>query len=267
MHMKKKLYKAANKNRQSCLQTNIMLWPDRILFFGPLQRLSLHSISSLCINVGIYQPFLAGTEKGVQTPYRACVIPAGCRHNLSANGNLIASLVIENTATGFFSTGNRLSHNPTSITQLPGIEWTKCFRYIYEERPSREIITQLINSLPGIEESSVSTLDPRIQAALDAINLSPSDNHGLEILASSVGLSASRFRHLFQEQTNIPLRRYKQWRRVVSAMRSLNNVDNLTHAAMRSGFTDSSHFSRCFRDTFGVSPSLVFKNLDRFEVY
>jgi len=49
-------------------------------------------------------------------------------------------------------------------------------------------------------------------------------------------------------------------------MTTLNEVDSLTYAAMEAGFTDSAHFNRCFRDTFGVNPTLVFNNIDRFEV-
>jgi AraC-like DNA-binding protein len=55
------------------------------------------------------------------------------------------------------------------------------------------------------------------------------------------------------------------WRRVILAMATLHKIDNLTYAAMEDGFTDSAHFNRCFRDTFGVPPSLVFKNMNRFE--
>ena len=33
---------------------------------------------------------------------------------------------------------------------------------------------------------------------------------------------------------------------------------------VEAGFTDSAHFNRCFRDTFGINPSLVFNNIDRF---
>lgn len=242
------------------------MWPNRTLFIGPFHQLSLHAIASPCVNVGIYQPFLVGTADGVQTPCRACIVPAGCRHQLNANGNLVASLVIENTTTDVGSIDSYQSFNTSSITPIPWTKWAECFQYIYEVEPSRAEITRLIDSLPGVDALPAFNLDPRIQTALDTINLAPADNPGLERLASSVGLSASRFRHLFQEQTNIPFRRYKQWRRVLHAMRSLHSAASLTHAALQSGFTDSAHFSRCFRDTFGVKPSLVFRNIDRFEV-
>jgi AraC-like DNA-binding protein len=56
------------------------------------------------------------------------------------------------------------------------------------------------------------------------------------------------------------------WRRTLAAMSSLHKVDNLTYAAMEAGFTDSAHFNHCFQNIFGVRPSLVFRNMDRFEV-
>jgi len=45
----------------------------------------------------------------------------------------------------------------------------------------------------------------------------------------------------------------------------LHASDNMTTAAVESGFADATHYSHAFRDTFGVNPAPVFRKIERFE--
>jgi AraC-like DNA-binding protein len=53
---------------------------------------------------------------------------------------------------------------------------------------------------------------------------------------------------------------------MLSALELLHGSDNMTRAALDAGFADATHFSHSFRDTFGVNPAPVFRNIGRFEV-
>ncbi len=108
--------------------------------------------------------------------------------------------------------------------------------------------------------------DPRISEVIKLTRAEPDRNFGETFLANAVHVSPSRLRHLFRAQTGIAYRRYRTWERLLSAARNLHRVDNLTRAALDAGFSDAAHFSRRYRDTFGVKPSFVFRNLDRFEI-
>ena len=46
----------------------------------------------------------------------------------------------------------------------------------------------------------------------------------------------------------------------------LHGQDNMTLAALDSGFADATHFSHAFRDTFGVNPAPVFRKIERLEL-
>ena len=74
-----------------------------------------------------------------------------------------------------------------------------------------------------------------------------------DVVAGS-GLSASRLRHLFAQQTGLPFRTYLLWLRLTRAVEAMAGGDNLTEAAHQAGFADSAHFSRTFRRMFGVAP-------------
>lgn len=266
MSFNNNLYKAATPDRPYRFRTNLFIWPNRTLFFGPLQNLAFHAMGAVTINIGLYQPFYMKTAQGAYKAFRCVVIPAGFRHELQANGHLVASLMIEKNSMDFLRFRERVKFHPSAFTPMLDQQWIDCFQKIYEEKPSKIAINQMINQLLHVDTGAEKSVDTRIEHIMQMIRQDPDNDFSQAYLAASVGLSASRFRHLFREQSDIPFRRYRMWRRVVTAMEVIHKVDNLTYAAMEAGFTDSAHFNRCFRDSFGVNPSLVFKNVDRFEI-
>lgn len=56
----------------------------------------------------------------------------------------------------------------------------------------------------------------------------------------------------------VPYRRFRRWKRLMLSFELLHAKDNMTFAAVDSGFADATHFSHAFRDTFGVNPAPVF---------
>ena len=75
---------------------------------------------------------------------------------------------------------------------------------------------------------------------------------GLAEVARVAGLSSSRARHLFVEQTGLPFRTYLLWLRVTKAVELFASGRSLTDAAHEAGFSDSAHLSRTFRRMFGL---------------
>jgi AraC family transcriptional regulator len=69
------------------------------------------------------------------------------------------------------------------------------------------------------------------------------------------GLSASRLRHLFVEQTGLPFKTYVLWLRLIRALEGFAAGSPLTQVAHEAGFSDSSHLTRTFRRMFGVAPT------------
>ena len=69
---------------------------------------------------------------------------------------------------------------------------------------------------------------------------------------AGVFLSPSRLRHLFVEQTGLAFKTYMLWQRLVRALEAYAAGQSLTEAAHLAGFSDSAHFSRVFKRTFGL---------------
>lgn len=119
-------------------------------------------------------------------------------------------------------------------------------------------------SLLLLDCPAVAPLDSRVARSLLVLR-QPGDPNGSamgrDAAAAAAHLSASRFNHLFRAEMDVSFRSYRVWSQVRAAMVALGSNPTLTRAALDAGFVDSSHFSRMFRQTFGMTPSSVLKPL------
>ncbi len=77
----------------------------------------------------------------------------------------------------------------------------------------------------------------------------------LEELAGPVGISGSRLRHLFREQTGLTLRAYGQWLRSCAAFTAIAAGGKPAQIASQLGFSDQSHMCRALRRWTGLTAS------------
>jgi len=103
--------------------------------------------------------------------------------------------------------------------------------------------------------SAARRLDPRIREVVTSLATLDEARPVASIFADGVGLSASRFGHLFREHTGLPFRRYVLLTRLQRAVGEIAVGLSLTDAALAAGFADAAHLSRTFRRMFGIAPS------------
>ncbi len=102
-------------------------------------------------------------------------------------------------------------------------------------------------------------LDKRIEQLLHTLNacfegecVKP-DKWLAQDVAQDLGLSESRFLHLFKQEMGLPWRPYLLWRRLLCAIKMLSVEKSATEAAHQAGFSDSAHLSRTFKRLFGMT--------------
>lgn len=97
--------------------------------------------------------------------------------------------------------------------------------------------------------------DPRIERALELIDVSLGDRLSVARLASSVELSVSQFTRLFRAATGTTPGAYLNARRLSRARTLVERTSLPVAEIMRQvGFSDRSHFARDFQRAHGFSP-------------
>jgi AraC family transcriptional regulator of arabinose operon len=98
-------------------------------------------------------------------------------------------------------------------------------------------------------------MDRRVELAITQIESDLARSWDVAHLALLVNLSASRFRHVFKEETGVSINQYLRERRLERAEFLLRTTFlSVKEVAMESGLSSTSHFVRHFKQKYRVSP-------------
>lgn len=175
-------------------------------------------------------------------------IPAGVQHQLSP-GRVI-SLYVDATSTLAKTLRTRFSL-PESVSQFP-IKLVDAIRdLVADERDIQQALSQFTGQF-----QPNSRADRRLEVVLTMLQQELIDQQLLSLaqLANAAKLSESRFSHWFTEHTGLPLRSYRKWLRLLAGARLIAAGKPLSEATQQSLFSDQAHFSRTFKQMFGVTP-------------
>jgi AraC-like DNA-binding protein len=230
----------------------------RTLFIGPLDYNASHQHGAPVYLTGLYEKFGLRVEGGPWRRVRTAVIPAGVRHELQLGGMPLGVLYIEPDVAGAEALtplvrGSSSSEERGALAGLAGE--VAAFRSLYESRTARRWVGEAIGDLVGFARwKARKNIDPRIAravASLSSFGLVPL--RSVETLAAEVGLSGSRFQHLFTREVGVPFRRYRAWQRMRGAIAEIVRGSSFGRAAHLAGFADQAHFGHDFRRTFGAA--------------
>lgn len=111
-------------------------------------------------------------------------------------------------------------------------------------------------------------LDPRIASVLAADTPEDAGESSLASdQAAALGLSTSRFLHLFKLSTGMPFRSHRMWKRARRFMDHVAADNSLTDVALDLGYPDSSHFSHSIRQTYGLQPRSIRRGSQGLRVF
>ncbi len=98
-------------------------------------------------------------------------------------------------------------------------------------------------------------MNQRVQIAIALMSGDLRRNVSLDKVARSVGLSRSRFQHLFKVETGTSPAHYLHATRLDHARRLLEtSLLSVKQIMLRVGIKDRSHFDRDFKKAYGVTP-------------
>lgn len=106
-----------------------------------------------------------------------------------------------------------------------------------------------------VKKSTVLT-DPRIQTVIDYIMLNPTEEYTAGKLSDMAEVAATTFRRLFKKATGKTVTEFIRQVRLTTAARMLlvsnEPVNCIAHEV---GFEDANHFTRVFKQAFGMTPN------------
>jgi AraC-like DNA-binding protein len=238
---------------------SLAIGTNRALYIGELPATGWHRHASAVLLIGLSGRFAVHLAGGVVNSCHSVLIDAGIDHVFDPCGERVALMYLEPDSPEARSLRRR-------FREIGPVIWDPAVRPV-----SRSSFGSYLGSfdLPSLLRHPCpepAFLDPRVENSLRYLRLSHGGPADRQDTAAAVQLSASRFNHLFRTETGVSFRSYRIWSQVRRAMLGLAPRINLTEAALHGDFSDSSHFSRTFRKTFGMTPSTVLKPLKALTV-
>lgn len=134
----------------------------------------------------------------------------------------------------------------------------------YPEGDSREarLVGVLLDQLASLPEVGFSLPLPRHTRLLGLCNElieSPEQNVKLNEWAERLGTSEKTLMRLFQRETGLSFRSWRQRMRLLSSLSLLEDGNSVTTAALSSGYDSTSAFIAAFKSLFGFTPGELFK--------
>ena len=242
----------------------ILLWNGGSLWIGHAgAATAIHSHHAVQISLAFANAGLRlSRSDGEWQSYHAAIVAAHQAHAFDGGGELVGNIFVEPESTqGQVLHQRALAHGILRIDDgeinEDVVALLHAYRTVSEEPVLVAAARNLIARLAVNTNLASTALDPRIERAIKRIREKISEPILLADIAQSVHLSPDRFRHLFLEQAGIRFRPYVLWLRIELALSAYTANRSLTEAAQAGGFADSAHFTRTFRDMFGIAPSSI----------
>jgi len=222
----------------------LWLWPGQAVYAGMSLDLGPHSGSVTCLAVGVDDAF---TVHG--RTVRTALIAPRFRHHLVAHGARMVFCYLDVTSAREQACRSRMTHGTGPVwhghVEEAGL-------VAAGGRLDTETVPRWLDLAAPV---SASTVDGRITTAIQRLLEHPTGS--ATELAAGVGLSTSRFLHLFRAHTGTTFRRYRLWARMYQVGRTIAGRGDLTTAAANAGFASPSHLSDAFHTMFGLRPSAL----------
>lgn len=206
------------------------------------------------------------TDKGsyVAPPMWAVWIPKGVRHQVITSEQVeMRGLYIQHglvhpaeddTECRVFEVSPLLRELICSFCTLP---------VLYEpDGATGRLVQVLLDQLQAARTVALSLpmpTDVRLQNLCLALQQHPDDRQTLVEWGQQLGASEKTLTRLFQKQTGLSFRLWRQRLRLFSALRRLEQGERVTQVALACGYDSTSAFIAAFRSQFGITPGEVFR--------
>ncbi|MDD2059252.1 helix-turn-helix transcriptional regulator [Pseudomonas sp. GD03860] len=119
-----------------------------------------------------------------------------------------------------------------------------------------QVLVDELRDLPEAPFGLPLPSDPRLRRITEALQANPADNRSIEDWAQCAGASRRTLVRLFQSQTQLSFRQWRQRLRLLAALPLLAQGMSVTDLANELGYDSVSAFIALFARHYGVTPGL-----------
>lgn len=233
---------------------------DHIAFITDKVNAIEHAHYYIQITIGLNDDFQVRVE-GIETIVRGIIVDSNISHSLDGNDSWQYYMLINPESNlgleikRVFLKDNKTYKLDSDLIKKIGpllneIECAKTYQTFLSQ--TRDIL--------NINYKDHNILDKRCEEIINYIEQNSLDQLTIRTLAKLVFLSESRLSHLFKKEIGISISSYLLHMKMRKAFYLIFQGYKLTDAAIQSGFSSSSHFSRSVLEKLGMSPSMISKD-------
>ncbi|HEY3892154.1 MAG TPA: helix-turn-helix domain-containing protein [Bradyrhizobium sp.] len=244
----------------------MLISPERVFYAGLLGRPRQRSSGGYNIYAAIHGRLTIDDGRSALTGELA-LVPPYVAHGVESEHPTIICLVIEPetvAAAAMAELGARISG-----PEAPDL--ARRIRAAYEDLRLREhgrgFTTAEFDRMFLGAALPDRDIDRRIKRSAASLNDFSGSKMSAADCADAAGLSASRFLHLFKQQTGVSFRAFRAWKRARHLLHFVNEDINLAHLAQDIGYPDSTHFSHSIRRFYGLQPRAIFSGSRDLAIY
>jgi AraC-like DNA-binding protein len=247
--------------------TMMYIGADRVVYAGLLGQPEARSLGALAVYCSVGAPFNIRIDGGPWESTEFKVVPPEVPHAIVSENRMIGCLMIEPESVDAERLPAFLRHPypaPDDASIMRRVR--EAFARLTADRAEANLLLESVDQLFFGEELPKRKLDGRMATVIERIKTHPGDLLGAEDYALMVGLSFSRFLHLFKEEVGTTFRSFRAWKRARNFLAYVQANLNLTAIALETGYPDSSHFSHTVRRYWGLTPKDIIAGSRRLAI-
>ncbi len=237
-------------------QNLIHIGQDFEWFLGKFDNNQRHKHYAIQISISLKGKINLITNDSNLTTEQAILIKPNVEHQLESKHEHLLILLNPASTIGHFwnrlvsSSFSEVNTEPVILIRNIGLDFLS---NEYSEKKFVQNINDIFRSYDCYCESFIHSGDERIDKSIEYLKQHHERVIPVEEISAFCNLSPSRFLHLFKDNTGITYRRAQLWSKLMAAL-PLISKRSLTDIAHQVGFSDSPHFTRTFKENFGLSP-------------
>lgn len=254
---------AAQPSTRSCDRygSGRVMWlsSERVLYAGLLGQPSQRTLGAITLYAALAAPVRISIDGGPWQSSNLALVQPYVPHRVACDGRLICDLLIEPETVdmprlpSFLRQSSGPLNDAEVLARVRAAHARLCRTREAREPAAFDFDEQLFGSpLPA------RPVDARIATVLAELKRDPAQPLTAQDCADAAQLSFSRFLHLFKQETGVPFRVLRGWKRARSLLQYVGGEANLLQVALAAGYPDSTHFSHSIRQVYGLQPRQIF---------